>query len=108
MNTTAEWCSVCANTQDRGCGALALAAAQAKTHQKISPVGAGFLGAGLTVAVLAMALGVLAFLGVLIFGRRSRQAVQANSSEKKQQVSAPRRRFLGDRTRCRRRLDGFF
>ena len=99
---------MCANTQDRGCGALALAAAQAKTHQKISPVGAGFLGAGLTVAVLAMALGVLAFLGVLIFGRRSRQAVQANSSEKKQQVSAPRRRFLGDRTRCRRRLDGFF
>ena len=99
---------MCANTQDRGCGALALAAAQAKTHQKISPVGAGFLGAGLTVAVLAMALGVLAFLGVLVLGRRSRRAVQASPTEKKQQVSARAAVTLHCGTRRRRRLDPNF
>ncbi|KAJ7505571.1 phosphoglycerate mutase-like protein [Mycena galericulata] len=78
INTTAAWCTVCNNTQDRGCGALALAAAQASAaavsaighhHQPVSPVGAGFLGAGLTLAVALAMFGVLAFLGVLTVGR---------------------------------------
>ncbi|THH21569.1 hypothetical protein EW146_g42 [Bondarzewia mesenterica] len=84
VNTTAQWCVTCGNTQDRGCGALSLAAAQAKTHQKISPVGAGFLGAGLTIAVMLMAFGTLAFLGVLTFGKRSKRTA---IHEKKQQGS---------------------
>ena len=45
---------------------------QAAVHQPISPVGAGFLGAGLTIFVFIVMLGVLAFLGLLTFGRRPR------------------------------------
>ncbi|OAX39877.1 phosphoglycerate mutase-like protein [Rhizopogon vinicolor AM-OR11-026] len=80
VNTTADWCSICANTQDRGCAALTLATEQgeAAAQPKISPVGAGFLGAGLTLAVVAFMVGTLAFLGVLTVGkfrkRRSRAA----------------------------------
>ncbi|KAA1473804.1 phosphoglycerate mutase-like protein [Dentipellis sp. KUC8613] len=76
VNTTAQWCSVCSNTKDRGCGLLAAASAQgaqsasASHHQRISPVGAGFLGAGLTVAVFLMVFAALGFLGFLTFGKR--------------------------------------
>ncbi|KAK0503448.1 histidine phosphatase superfamily [Armillaria luteobubalina] len=78
VNTTADWCKVCGNTEDRGCGALALAASEAsaaaRVNQRISPVGAGFLGAGLTLAVCLAMLGVLIFLGFLTVGKgRSRQ-----------------------------------
>ncbi|KAI0056307.1 phosphoglycerate mutase-like protein [Artomyces pyxidatus] len=83
VNTTTEWCGVCGNNQDRGCGALAQASAAAKPHQRISPVGAGFLGAGLTLAVALMAFGVLAFLGVLTFGRPQRRRAVKNSKTEK-------------------------
>ena len=73
VNGTAEWCSACGNTQDRGCAALTLAAQQAHSAalSPISLVGAGFLGAGVTIAVFCLALGALALLGFLTF-RRSR------------------------------------
>lgn len=80
VNTTADWCSICANTKDRGCAALTLATEQgeAASRPKISSVGAGFLGAGLTLAVIALMAGTLAFLGLLTVGklrkRRSRLA----------------------------------
>ncbi|KAJ7175399.1 histidine phosphatase superfamily [Mycena filopes] len=84
INSTTAWCNVCKNTQDRGCGPIAAAAAQASAaaakvdvahHQPIGPVGAGFLGAGLTLAVLLAMFGVLAFLGILTIGRpRSKKA----------------------------------
>ncbi|KAJ6466385.1 histidine phosphatase superfamily [Mycena sanguinolenta] len=84
INSTAAWCAVCNNSQDRGCGALAAAAANASAaaaladaprHQPISPVGAGFLGAGLTLAVVLAMFGVLTFMGLLTIGRgRSRKA----------------------------------
>ncbi|KII86633.1 hypothetical protein PLICRDRAFT_43271 [Plicaturopsis crispa FD-325 SS-3] len=71
VNTTAQWCGVCNNTQDRGCATIA-AASQLRTssRDRISPVGAGFLGAGLTLAVMAIMLGALAFFGVLVFGKK--------------------------------------
>lgn len=37
-----------------------------------SPVAAGFIGAGLTMAITLTALGVLAFLGLLAFGRKKK------------------------------------
>ncbi|KAF9013360.1 phosphoglycerate mutase-like protein [Cyathus striatus] len=78
INDTATWCSVCANTQDRGCAAIAAARADgiaaAQIHQKISPVGAGFLGAGLTAAVAIIMLVVLLFFGVVNFGKKSAKA----------------------------------
>ncbi|KAJ7828088.1 histidine phosphatase superfamily [Mycena leptocephala] len=90
VNSTAAWCTVCNNTQDRGCGALALAASQASAaavkaniahHQPIGPVGAGFLGAGLTLAVVLAMFGVLAFLGMLTVGRgRSKKARSTHSA----------------------------
>ncbi|KAJ7242866.1 histidine phosphatase superfamily [Mycena haematopus] len=96
INSTAAWCVVCNNTQDRGCGPLAAAAAKASAaatladaprHQPISPVGAGFLGAGLTLAVVLAMFGVLMFLGLLTIGRgrskkASRAAAPTNTDEK--------------------------
>ncbi|KAJ7164700.1 histidine phosphatase superfamily [Mycena crocata] len=89
VNSTAAWCTVCHNTKDRGCGALAVAASQASAaasnanvhhHEVISPVGAGFLGAGLTLAVVLAMFGVLAFLGMLTIGRgRSKKAGSTHS-----------------------------
>ncbi|KAG6336269.1 hypothetical protein ID866_2823 [Astraeus odoratus] len=71
VNGTAQWCSACANTQDRGCAALTLAAQQAYAAalSPINLVGAGFLGAGVTIVVFGLALGALVFLGLLIFRR---------------------------------------
>jgi prostatic aicd phosphatase len=84
VNSTADWCTVCSNTQDRGCGAIAAAASQAaiadRIHQPISPVGAGFLGAGLTLFVALCMLGMLFFLGVLGFRKgRSRRSQRSDS-----------------------------
>lgn len=89
VNSTAQWCAVCNNKQDRGCGALAAAASQASAaaananirHQPISPVGAGFLGAGLTLAVVLAMFAVLAFLGLLTVGRgRSKKTGSTHSA----------------------------
>ncbi|KAF9267593.1 phosphoglycerate mutase-like protein [Marasmius fiardii PR-910] len=84
INSTADWCNVCGNTQDRGCGALSLAAASTTHHQKISPVGAGFLGAGLTIFVALVMLSVLYFLGLIAFGKKSkgRSSGSVSSDEK--------------------------
>ncbi|OCH91096.1 phosphoglycerate mutase-like protein [Obba rivulosa] len=69
INTTLEWCNICAQTTERGCAALIAGSTTASTHHdRISPVGAGFLGAGLTIVVMAAAIGVLIFLGVLSTG----------------------------------------
>ncbi|KAF5355273.1 hypothetical protein D9758_006063 [Tetrapyrgos nigripes] len=78
INSTSEWCTICGNTNSRGCDAISAANAQgraaAAVHQPISPVGAGFLGAGLTLFVVLCMLGVMFFLGFLTIGRgRSRQ-----------------------------------
>ncbi|EGN98125.1 hypothetical protein SERLA73DRAFT_55599 [Serpula lacrymans var. lacrymans S7.3] len=83
VNTTADWCNVCQNNQDRGCSALTLAYNQghAAASTKISPVGAGFLGAGLTIAVIAILFGVLAFMGLLTLGRLSKRARKETDSD---------------------------
>jgi prostatic aicd phosphatase len=82
VNTTLQWCQVCGQTSDRGCGALLAGAnssgsssapSVAAHHDKISPVGAGFLGAGLTAAVIGMLLAALVFTGFVSFGRRARK-----------------------------------
>lgn len=87
VNDTATWCGVCQNAQDRGCAALAVAtakgAASVHLHQEISPLGAGFLGAGVTLAVVVMMVGVLFFLGMLSIGRargRKRAGSLSNQS----------------------------
>lgn len=82
VNDTAHWCNVCANTQDRGCAAITQArvagAASVHLHQKISPVGAGFLGAGLTLAVVLAFFAFLFFKG-MIGTSRGRPTKRVNS-----------------------------
>ncbi|EIW59547.1 phosphoglycerate mutase-like protein [Trametes versicolor FP-101664 SS1] len=91
VNTTLDWCHVCGQTQARECGALLGASSSnvqlAAHHDRISPVGAGFLGAGLTVAVFAMVLATLVFLGFLSFTRGKRQG--ARKPVKKDHVDLP-------------------
>lgn len=90
VNTTAAWCSICANTQDRGCAALALATAQgeADVRPKISPAGAGVLGAGLTLAVVLMMGITLAFLGLLTIGNFGRRRLRHPSAFKLNDVAS--------------------
>ena len=79
VNTTLQWCHVCKQNSDRGCAALLGAEANstvpaAAHHDRISPVGAGFLGAGLTFAVMSMLLAALFLLGWLSFGKGKKSA----------------------------------
>lgn len=82
VNTTTQWCNVCGQTTDRGCAALAGVGNASATatpspvavhHDRISPVGAGFLGAGLTVAVMSMLFAALLFAGFISLGGRKRK-----------------------------------
>ncbi|PSS37028.1 hypothetical protein PHLCEN_2v1067 [Hermanssonia centrifuga] len=100
VNTTLQWCHVCGQNTDRGCAALLGAAANSTSaassvghHDRISPVGAGFLGAGLTFAVMSMALAALVFLGFLTFGRgkkhgRSDQRLGSEDGSVREKVPA--------------------
>ncbi|OBZ71231.1 Prostatic acid phosphatase [Grifola frondosa] len=78
VNTTLDWCTLCGQTQLRGCAALLAGSTIefVKAHDRISPVGAGFLGAGLTAAVMGAMLGVLFFLGLLTAGLRNGRNVK--------------------------------
>jgi hypothetical protein len=77
------WCQRCSNTQDRGCANIAATSAPATafigSHDKVSPVGAGFIGAGVTLAVMLGALALLAFTGLLSFGRQAKPRAKAGS-----------------------------
>lgn len=82
VNDTADWCIVCANSADRGCGTcdnpgLAAAAASSGHHERLSNAASGVIGAAVTAAAFFLALGLLFFFGVVSFtlkpkrGRRS-------------------------------------
>ncbi|PSR93737.1 hypothetical protein PHLCEN_2v4632 [Hermanssonia centrifuga] len=73
VNSTLDWCRICGQDSLRGCDQL-LAAAPTRVHQRISPVGAGFLGAGLTVAVMSAMFAALLLLGFLTFGPPGRRS----------------------------------
>ena len=73
VNTTLEWCHVCNQTVDRGCAALlgaSTATSASQHHDKISPVGAGFLGAGVTIVVMSALVGLLLAIGFLSLGKK--------------------------------------
>jgi prostatic aicd phosphatase len=75
INTSADWCKVCGDNANRGCGALALAASEAREHG-ISRVGAGFVGAGVTIAIAAALLATLFFFGIIGLTRGKRHTRQ--------------------------------
>ncbi|KAG9092081.1 hypothetical protein FS749_016018 [Ceratobasidium sp. UAMH 11750] len=71
-----SWCESCNNWSDRKCDLVAAANTAPTSHMShgVSAVGAGFIGAGVTIAVFFAALGVLAFMGLVVFGRKKRAA----------------------------------
>lgn len=70
-----EWCTLCGNTYSRGCQFLHEGDVNAKGLRwggNVSPVGAGFLGAGLTVIVVGIVMTIWIVLGVVRVGRKKR------------------------------------
>jgi prostatic aicd phosphatase len=78
------WCQRCNNTKDRGCANIAInstpAIAIVGSRDKVSPVGAGFIGASVTLVVMLAALALLSFTGFLSFGRKEKSRAK-NGSE---------------------------
>jgi len=76
VNNTLAWCNACSNHVDRGCAAYfsnnnaSSAGAIACKSQKVSDVGAGFIGASVTLALVLGLLGVGTMLGLLHFGKK--------------------------------------
>lgn len=88
VNTTADWCIACANSVDRGCAtcdnpALAQQAESAASvhHHSLSLAAAGAVGAAVTLATIAAALGALFFLGLISFGKRSSRKGRSGHSQ---------------------------
>ena len=70
-----QWCNLCGNNYSRGCQFLQAGNVSADTSGlkwggNVSPVGAGFLGAGLTVFVAGVLMAVAFVLGVLRVRRK--------------------------------------
>ncbi|KAJ3556948.1 hypothetical protein NM688_g1743 [Phlebia brevispora] len=104
VNTTTEWCNICGQTTLRNCAnlkgvpgpadaSLLLETAPSSTavsgvegtclaaqHDPISPVGAGFMGAGLALAVVAIMLSSLAFFGCFSFGTKKTKRSASNAN----------------------------
>lgn len=84
IESLSKWCTLCNNKEDRGCDVLNIAAtsAVAQSRPAIGSVGAGFLGAGLMLALALAMFGVLLFLGVLTVGPgRSKRKRSTRESE---------------------------
>ncbi|KAF7799398.1 hypothetical protein EIP86_010631 [Pleurotus ostreatoroseus] len=105
INTTTEWCNICGQTTLRGCAALkgvpgpATAASflenpssssaapgiegtcLAESHHAISPVDAGFMGAGLALTVVAIILGSLALFGRFSIGEKKPKRLASNVNQ---------------------------
>ncbi|KDR82623.1 hypothetical protein GALMADRAFT_835169 [Galerina marginata CBS 339.88] len=82
---TPTWCHTCNNNQDRGCAAIVSSTPNAVAlvhHDRVSPVGSGFIGACVTLVIMLGVLGMLSFLGLLTFGRKSaRRSMNDNDSD---------------------------
>ncbi|KAJ3557338.1 hypothetical protein NM688_g1524 [Phlebia brevispora] len=116
INNWYAWCSLCQNNQSTTCMGANLAAALANStansngtsslpqntssglesaastggHKTFSPVGAGFLGAGLAIVVLSAIFGFLVFLGVFSYGGARKLHRFSNTSYRQ------RKRRVGD------------
>lgn len=71
-----EWCSKCGNSASRGCDVLSLANQTWSNDnmargQSLSPLSAGFLGAGLTLFILGSVICAMLFFGSLVWRPRS-------------------------------------
>jgi prostatic aicd phosphatase len=97
INSTAQWCQVCNNTNDRGCDAIAGFISSGMTGSSdqhiISPIGAGFLGASLTLATIFAMFGMLLLLGRLTFVHKPRTRIRKSNQSSSTDVSLLEGRF---------------
>lgn len=85
LNNITSWCTVCANTVNTGCDVVALAATEkaqltaanatiaslfSGSNNSVSPVGAGFIGAAVTIIVGAVLLGLGMGIGWVKVGKK--------------------------------------
>jgi len=79
IETLPEWCATCGNNDSRGCqflqgktlqGNVGLGGEGLRWGGSVSPVGAGFLGAGLTVVAVAILVMTGIILGILRVGKK--------------------------------------
>jgi hypothetical protein len=72
--TLKDWCRICNNTVDRGCALVTAAngggGVSASSHHGVSNVGAGFIGFGVTLGVILLALGAAVAVGLISFGKK--------------------------------------
>ncbi|KAF9646303.1 phosphoglycerate mutase-like protein [Thelephora ganbajun] len=101
VGTLPEWCKMCGNTNSRGCQFLQenvnLGTDGLKWGGSVSPIGAGFLGAGLTAIVVGILVTVGIVLGPLRLGRMKslkRTSSAASSGGSALVVCAYKRRSL--------------
>ncbi|KAF5315099.1 hypothetical protein D9619_007012 [Psilocybe cf. subviscida] len=77
------WCQKCSNTKDRGCANIGITSSPVTmvigSHDMVGPVGAGFIGASVTLVVMLAALAVLSFTGFLSFGRKEKSRARIGS-----------------------------
>jgi prostatic aicd phosphatase len=80
FNTLSDWCTLC-NTDSNGCDTIADAALATSPaspdstvgRQRVSPLGSGFIGAGITLALVLAVLGALAYFRLASFGKKARR-----------------------------------
>lgn len=82
-----EWCTQCGNNYSRGCQFLQQGNANAIVGLgwggEVSPVGAGFLGAGLTVVVVGILMAIAVVSGIVRVGKKTPIArISSNSSSR--------------------------
>lgn len=80
-----EWCTLCGNTYSRGCqflheGSVNVNTTGLRWGGNVSPVGAGFLGAGLTVFVVGILMTIWIVLGIVRRKKRVRRTSSNASS----------------------------
>jgi len=85
VETLLEWCTLCGNNNSRGCQFLQeenvnMGSQGLRWGGNMSPVGAGFLGAGLVVVVVGILAMVGVVLGVLRVGKRKPLHGRASSN----------------------------
>lgn len=73
-----EWCAECGNNYSRGCQFLQVGSVKSdmsvlRWGGDVSPVGAGFLGAGLTVVVVGILVAIGILMGILRVGKPERK-----------------------------------
>ena len=83
VDSTQQWCEVCSQSTARGCNVFSTSNVIWDVADPVSPLAAGFIGAGAAIALWALGFGVLAFMGYLKFVRpsRARRARQQASAE---------------------------